>query len=59
MFYLIQRMDAHLFRPAEHIDPAYGEELRKGYRAGVEIMVYDVRLNLKGIRLNGPLPFEV
>jgi len=27
MFYLIQRMDAKLFRPADHIDPAYGKEL--------------------------------
>ena len=28
MFFLVQRMDARLFRPADHIDPAYGQEMR-------------------------------
>ncbi len=59
MFYLIQRMDAKLFRPADHIDPAYGKELRKALKNGVEIMVYDVTLDSRGIRLNSSLPFEV
>ncbi|MBW2096113.1 MAG: DNA/RNA nuclease SfsA [Deltaproteobacteria bacterium] len=56
MFYLVQRMDAHVFRPADHIDPAYGRELRKALKNGVEILVYDVRLDLKGISLSHPLP---
>ncbi len=59
MFYLVQRMDAKLFRPADHIDSAYGEELRKAYGNGVEIMVYDVYLDLEGIRLNRSVPFEI
>ncbi|MBW2116375.1 MAG: DNA/RNA nuclease SfsA [Deltaproteobacteria bacterium] len=59
MFYLIQRMDAKLFRPADHIDPAYGKELRKAFKNGVEIMVYDVMLDSKGIRLNNAMPFEL
>ena len=58
MFYLIQRMDAVLFRPADHIDPAYGKELRKAVQKGVEMMVYDVTLDYKGIQLNRKLPFE-
>ena len=57
MFYLVQRMDAIAFRPADHIDPAYGRELRKALQNRVEILVYDVMLNLKGIRLNHPLPY--
>jgi sugar fermentation stimulation protein A len=57
MFYLVQRMDAIAFRPADHIDPAYGRELRKALQNRVEILVYDVMLNLKGIRLNQPLPY--
>jgi sugar fermentation stimulation protein A len=44
MFYLIQRKDAKLFRPAHHIDPAYGQELIRAVRRGVEILVYDVLL---------------
>ena len=59
MFYLVQRMDASLFRPADRIDPDYGRELRKALRNGVEILVYDVTLDLKGIRLNQPLSYEV
>jgi sugar fermentation stimulation protein A len=59
MFYLIQRMDAKLFRPADHIDPAYGKELRKAVKNGVEVMVYDVTLDPKGIRLNNAIPFEL
>ncbi len=59
MFYLVQRMDAALFRPADHIDPAYGRELRKAVKNGVEIMVYDVFLDTEGIRLNKTLPYEI
>lgn len=59
MVFLVQRMDARLFRPADHIDPAYGGELRKALRNGVEIFVYDVRMDRDGIELHQPLPFEL
>jgi sugar fermentation stimulation protein A len=59
MFYLVQRMDAKRFRPADHIDPAYGEELRRAFRNGVEILVYDVFLNLEGISINRRLPCDL
>jgi sugar fermentation stimulation protein A len=59
MLYLVQRMDAKRFRPADHIDPAYGEELRRAVRNGVEVLVYDVFLNLEGISINGRLPVEL
>lgn len=58
MFFLIQRMDARIFRPADHIDPDYGQELRKAVRNGVEVFVYDVTLDLNGIELRSALPFE-
>lgn len=59
MFYLIQRMDATLFKPADHIDPAYGKELRKALQNGVEILVYDVVLDSDGILLNNAIPFDL
>ena len=59
MFYLIQRMDADRFEPADHIDPAYGRELRKAVQNGVEVLVYDVAMDLKGIRLNRSVPFQL
>ncbi|MFP4087120.1 MAG: DNA/RNA nuclease SfsA [Desulfobacteraceae bacterium] len=55
MFYLVQRMDALGFSPADHIDAIYGAELRKAVQNGVEIMAYDVIINRKGIRLHRPL----
>ncbi len=57
MFYLIQRMDAKIFQPADHIDPAYGEELRRAVDAGVEILAYDVRIDLKTISLHQSIPY--
>ena len=57
MFFLVQRMDADSFKPADDIDPAYGAELRKAHQNGVEILVYDVSIDLKGIRLNQPVPY--
>jgi sugar fermentation stimulation protein A len=59
MFYLVQRMDAERFRPADHIDPAYGQELRKAVQRGVEILVYDVTIDLEGISLNRKLPYQL
>ena len=52
MFYFIQRMDARLFRPADHIDPEYGRRLRQAVENGIEVLAYDVRISLQGIELN-------
>lgn len=56
MFFLIQRMDAKHFSPADHIDPAYGEKLRRAARAGVEVLAYDVNIDLIQIQINQKLP---
>lgn len=58
MFYLIQRMDAETFQPANHIDPAYADTLQKAHRAGVEILVYDVNIALNGISIRNAIPFS-
>ncbi len=55
MFFLIQRMDAVLFQPADHIDPEYGKALRAVVKIGVEIMTWDVSIDLGGIALNRPV----
>ena len=55
-FYLIQRMDADHFAPADWIDPAYGKELRTAVRNGVELLAYDVELTLEHIVLNRRVP---
>ena len=57
IFYLIQRTDATLFKPADSIDPAYGKALRRATADGVEILVYDVHINLQTIKLNQEIPY--
>ena len=56
MFFFIQRMDAEAFQPADAIDPDYGSVLRQAVALGVEILAYDVHIDLQGIRLNRRLP---
>ena len=59
MFYFIQRMDARVFRPADHIDPDYARRLRQAVAKGIEIMAYDVHISLQGIKLNNNIPCEL
>ena len=59
IFFLVQRMDARTFAPADHIDPEYGRRLRRAVDQGVEIMAYDTHIDLKGIRLRNALPWSL
>jgi len=59
MFYLIQRTDAHLFKPADRIDPDYGRALRAAVQHGVEIMAWDVRISLKEIVVRNEVPCDL
>lgn len=59
IFFLVQRTDAALFTPADAIDPAYGRTLRRAFKNGVEIMVYDVTITLERVALNNPLPYSL
>jgi sugar fermentation stimulation protein A len=59
MFYFIQRMDARVFRPADHIDVAYGKALRQAVKNNVEVLAYDVHIDLQGIRIRRKIPCEL
>ena len=59
VFFLIQRMDARVFRPARQIDPAYATALMKAADAGVEIMAYDADLTLDRVRINRKIALEL
>lgn len=56
IFFLVQRSDATEFRPADHIDPQYGRELRSAVSNGVEVFCYDVTISLTRIALNKCIP---
>ena len=59
MFFLVQRQDASLFRPARHIDPVYSATLHKAFESGVEILVYQARVTAEEIVLEKRLEFEL
>lgn len=59
MFYFIQRMDAKSFEPAVFIDPDYAKTLSEVAAEGVEIIVYDVKITIEGVRLGKKIPFRL
>lgn len=56
IFFCVQRCDAQEVRPADHIDPIYGQELRDAISAGVEAMAYRADVSVEGIELTAGLP---
>lgn len=58
-FFLVQRGDGRIFRPADHIDPAYGDALRRAAEAGVEVLVYGAVVSPEGIRWGDRMPKEL
>lgn len=59
MFFLVQRMDADSFIPADDIDPEYGKILRSVHSQGVEILVYDVTIDSEKMGIYRQLPFQL
>jgi sugar fermentation stimulation protein A len=59
IFFCLQRGDASQLRPADHIDPLYGQTLRQALAAGVEALAYSASPELSGIRLSRALPVVV
>ena len=59
VFFLIQRMDAKAFRPADTIDPDYGRILRRVAGEGVELLAYDVDVNLERVDLHRRVEIEL
>ena len=59
MFFLVQREDVDLFRPAAAIDPEYARLLKEASSAGVEILVYQCSLGPEGVEVVKRLNFEL
>ena len=60
MVYSIQRSDCAWFEPADDIDPAYGQELRRAAKAGVELYALaPARVTRRGLRLTRRLPIRL
>ena len=56
IFYLVQRMDADKFKPADHIDPVYSRTLIEAADKGVLVLAYQAEVSPVGIDVIGQLP---
>ncbi len=56
IFYLVQRMDASSFSPAEHIDFEYTATLRKAKEKGVMVLAYQAQVTPEEITVVRSLP---
>lgn len=59
IFFLIQRIDCELFKPADNVDPVYGQSLREAFAFGVEILPYRAFVFPHEIFLDRKLDFEL
>ncbi|MGB1110659.1 MAG: DNA/RNA nuclease SfsA [Gammaproteobacteria bacterium] len=56
MIYCVQREDVREVRPADHIDPTYGQWLRQGADSGLELYALGAVLNDASIELSRNIP---
>ncbi|HEV7166193.1 MAG TPA: DNA/RNA nuclease SfsA [Gammaproteobacteria bacterium] len=54
--FCVQRDDVREVRPADVIDPTYGQTLRQALEAGVEVMAYGARVNPEEVLLYRRVP---
>ena len=54
--FCVQREDVRQVRPADAIDPAYGEALRQAAAAGVEVLAYRCRVGPEEVLLEDSVP---
>lgn len=59
IFFCVQRGDVREVRPADHIDPCYGEALREAVACGVECLAWGADVSTQGIVLRQPLSVRV
>lgn len=56
IFFCIQRNDVREIRPADHVDPEYGQRLREAINTGVEAVAYSACITPERIDLITPVP---
>ncbi|MEE2789900.1 MAG: DNA/RNA nuclease SfsA [Myxococcota bacterium] len=57
LVFCVGRTDAEAMKPADDIDPVYGQTLRAAYRSGVEILAYRCSFDLPSLTLETRIPF--
>ena len=56
LLYAVLRADCDRVTPAQEIDPAYAETLRRAAREGVEILALGARVTARAITVERSLP---
>lgn len=59
IFYLVQRPGCTHLRPADAVDPRYGETLRRVLGNGVQALAYRSMLSREGAGLDIPVPLDL
>ena len=59
IFFCVQRGDANMVKPADHIDAEYGQYLRLAISEGVEALAYQAEVSPQEIALVKSLPVSV
>lgn len=59
LLYCVQHSGIQEVRPADHIDPVYGETLREASAMGVEIVAWKTRMSRHGCGLWRPVPVKL
>lgn len=56
LVFCVQHSGISSVAPADELDPKYGEVLRQGVAAGVEVLAYGADISAEGISLVRALP---
>lgn len=59
MVYALNRPEGSCFRPADEIDPAYGETLRRVVALGVEVVALRIEHLSHGMKVSGEVPVKL
>lgn len=59
MLFVVQREDVKEFAPASSLDPEYATLLKEAHASGVEILVYQCKMDTKELKLGTSLPFSL
>lgn len=59
LFFCVQHNGVKMAKPADHIDPKYGQALRQAHAAGVEVMAWQCDLSEAEITIARALPVDL
>lgn|SRR5690606_12116713 len=59
LFFCVQHTGVKVVKPADHIDPAYGKQLREAAESGVEVLAWRWQLSPQGAIVDCALPVDL